>query len=217
MKKFIKSLSLICLAILMVCPLMLAGCSKNYTVTVEKVGGGTSQILSHATEGVNVVGNNTVEKGDKFEIAIKPENGYVIGEIYIDNEEYTETFTPTYHELYIDDIKADHKIKVVFEAIDRFVTFQCLEDGNTGVYVTYNQTITQGATVILDNGVATVKHDMVLDLEQKFAFGAGEGKIAWKLWNGTTEITPEPQMLIKGDYIFRVAMTKAEIDAILVG
>ena len=217
MKKFIKSLSLICLAILMVCPLMLAGCSKNFTVKVEMVGGGTSQILSHATEGVNVVGKNTVKEGSKFEIAIKPAEGYIISEIYIDNEEYTETYVNTGCEIYLDDIKADHTIKVVFDVVNRYVLFQCLEDGDTGNYVTYNQTITSGTESILVNGVATVKHDTVLNLAEKFAYGTGTGKIEWKLWNGLVEIDAANEMLIKGDYIFRVAMTKAEIDAILLG
>ena len=68
MKKLFKSLSVICLALVLLCPLALVGCSKNYTINiqiVENEDGGAVYLKN--VNSISAVGNNTVKEGEKFE------------------------------------------------------------------------------------------------------------------------------------------------------
>ena len=217
MKKVLKSLSLICLAVLMVCPLMLAGCAKNYTISVQMTGHGQiNQVTDGIVSATNVVGANKVKEGAWFEVAITPDTGYTIAEVLIDGEKFTETYEKTGFRYAFEDVSKNHTIAVTFEAIDRHVRFECLDEGSS-VYVLYNQTLTKGTETILQNGIATVKHGSVLNLAEDFAYGTGAGQIHWVVWTGTQEIELAPQTTINGDLTIRVNMTKAQLDAILLG
>ena len=146
MKKFFKSLSLICLALLIACPLMLAGCSKNFTINVSVEGEGMALLENVNSE--SVVGKNVVEKGEKFEIYIKPKTGYKIEKILIDGEEY-KGYAASEHYYSFENVEDDHDIKIVFAADDVEVKLMCKSGTSYALYDTVS--IKFGSFIDLDN------------------------------------------------------------------
>lgn len=153
MKKVIKGISLVCLAFLMVCPLMLVGCAKKYTIDISvnnkafgdvyKVNVSTSQTL---------IGKNTVEEGKKFEYFVSAHDGYEIESIVIDGVPYANSYDKQGTRLYFADVKGDHTVEVTFKAIQRVVTFYC-ENATGDGFVEYK-------VINVDNGA-------VLDLAEQ--------------------------------------------------
>lgn len=214
MKKFIKSLSLICLAVLMVCPLMLAGCARNYNITIEIAAGQGVVLEKGYDQAKTVVGKNTVKQGDRFEFLVKPTTGYQIAKIEIDGAEYTESYEKGEDGTYLsfEDVDKNHNVKITFEAIDRFVRFEC--QGAGGTYEIYNRTISNASGVILLNGYATVKHGQTLDLATNFAYGTEAGKVEWVLYTGTSTTAAAAQIAVNSNLILRTELTAAQLDAI---
>ena len=214
MKKFMKSLSLICLAVLMLCPLMLAGCARNYTIDIS-IAGGKGFVLEKGYEAKNVVGSNVVKDGEKFEYFIKPNTGYQIAKIVIDGEEWTEDYTRDETGTYLsfEEVDKNHTVVVTFEAIDRQVTLYCMGAG--GMYEVYNRTFTTSAGVSVVNGVITVKHDSTLDLATNFAYGTGLGQVEWKLLKNGSSSAAAAEILISANRNLCTDLTATELDAIL--
>ena len=131
MKKFFKSLTAICLmAVLLLPALLLAGCTKNYTIKISIAEGENyGQILANQQEGISVIGNNVVEGGSKFEYYIKANNGYEISEIVIDGEVQELSNKQEVYKFF-DDIKTNHTVAVKFAKVKYEVTLMCrTEDG----------------------------------------------------------------------------------------
>lgn len=121
-KKFLIALSLI---LVVLCPLVFAGCSKNYTVNVViKEGNGHAYLVR--TESENAVGKNIVKKGDRFEIRVEPDEGQVISKIVINGEEVEVENYP-----HIDAVKKDSTIEIYFATAQYNVTFWCRKAGGT--------------------------------------------------------------------------------------
>ena len=130
MKKFFKSLSVICLALVLLFPLALVGCDKNHTITIEIVQGqGNGFVFLKDVEGVSVTGENAVNEGDKFEYYVVPAEGYQIAKVLIDGVEQTGYDKDgTYFSF--DKVEKSHKVHVYFEAKVCVVTFYCVSAGN---------------------------------------------------------------------------------------
>lgn len=138
MKKFLKSLSVICLALLMICPLALVGCDKNYTINISIASGCESygEVYRKGSEAQKVIGKNTVDKGDKFEYHIAPDTGYEISKIVIDGKEYTQAYDKDGAYLSFEDVKKNHSVVITFIAKKYTVEFYCKVSG--GAYAKFD-------------------------------------------------------------------------------
>ena len=126
MKNLFKSLSVICLALVLLCPLALVGCSKNYTINISIVEGSQGgYVYMKNINGVSVLGDNTVKSGDKFEYFVTPKDGYVISKILVDGKPQTDFDAEKGSYLYFEDVKKDHKVKVYFKAKTYVVSLYC--------------------------------------------------------------------------------------------
>lgn len=150
MKKYFKGLALACLAIIMFCPLIFAGCSKNYTIKIS-IASGEGQVYKKDVNGISVLGNNTVKKGEKFEFFIEPASGYIISKIVIDGEEYDKSFTQDGCYLSFEDVDRNHNVEITFAFEEWTLNFMCLDD-TTGTQVLYKQvSVTINSAVNLNN------------------------------------------------------------------
>lgn len=134
MKKFIKSLSIFCLMIAVCLPVLcLAGCSKNYTISISIVSGKGS-VLQTQSESKSVVGKNTVKGDTKFEYLVKPAKHYEIDKIVVDGEEIEVTDKSGVY-LYFDKVDADHSVDVTFKEQSYAVSLLCKKSGEEGFEV----------------------------------------------------------------------------------
>ena len=148
MKKIIKSLSLFCLMIAMCIPVLcLAGCAKNYTITIS-IAGGKGSVLKTQSESVSVVGKNTVKGGTLFEYFVSPKKHYEIDKIVVDGEEIEVTNTDGVY-LYFDKVDANHTVEVSFKAKSYAVTLLCKKDGEEGHEVYKTLILTYGTNLDL--------------------------------------------------------------------
>lgn len=148
MKKIIKSLSLFCLMIAMCIPVLcLAGCAKNYTITIS-IAGGEGSVLKTQSESVSVVGKNTVKGDTLFEYFVKPAKHYEIDKIVVDGEEIEVTNTDGVY-LYFDKVDANHNVEVSFKAESYAVTLLCKKDGEEGHEVYKTLILTYGTNLDL--------------------------------------------------------------------
>jgi len=138
MKKFFKSLSVICLALLIICPLALVGCDKNYTINISIASGCEEygEVYKKGSESQKVLGKNAVDKGDKFEYHIAPDSGYEISKIVIDGKEFTEAYDKNGAYLSFENIKKNHSVVITFIAKKYTVEFHCKV--SAGVYAKYD-------------------------------------------------------------------------------
>ena len=132
---------MICLVLIMLCPLALVGCDKNYTITISVEGGGSGAVLLKNVENISVVGKNAVKEGEKFEYVIKPANGYEIGEIKIDGVIQTG-YDKNDTGFAFEDIKDDHTVVVKFVAKRYEVSFYCLTEIGGTEYEVYKTPLT---------------------------------------------------------------------------
>lgn len=127
MKKFIKSISMFCLALVMLVPAFaLAGCSKKYTITVS-VESGEGVVLKQSiidTDGKNYVGKNTVEEGEKFEYFVRPSTFYEIDKVVVNGEEIEVTDRAGFYPV-IESVEKNYTIKVYFKIKKVTVKFAC--------------------------------------------------------------------------------------------
>ena len=130
MKKFIKSLTMLCLALVLCVPMfMLAGCTKNYTITFSvEAGKGFVYKAKEDNGQENLLGKNTVKGGEKFEYLVSPSSGYEIDKIVVNGEEIEVTDTLKIYP-YIEKVDKNYIIEVYFKEMICTVTFQC-SDGN---------------------------------------------------------------------------------------
>lgn len=136
MKKFLKCLSIMCLALVMFLPIMLAGCAKNYTITIEVENNVGGSVYLKGADGKLVVGRNTVKQGEKFEYFVKPDTGYVISKITQDGEELEKNYDKDGAYLAIDEVTKNSSIVVTFARREWVVTFECFDDGEYKTYTT---------------------------------------------------------------------------------
>lgn len=127
MKKFIKSLTMLCFAIVLCVPMLVfAGCTKNYTINVSvKAGEGNvyKKVLEDKDQ-KNYVGKNTVKGGEKFEYNVAPAYGYEIDKVVVNGEEEAVTNSAgTY--FYINEVDKNYEIEVYFKVKKFTVTFSC--------------------------------------------------------------------------------------------
>lgn len=148
MKKFIKSLTMLCFAIVLCVPMLVfAGCTKNYTINVSvKAGEGNvyKKVLEDKDQ-KNYVGKNTVKGGEKFEYYVVPSTGYEIEKVVVNGEEANVTnVAGTY--FYIDKVDQNYTIEVYFKEKMFTVTFQCSDGAEFylqknykfGTYIDFN-------------------------------------------------------------------------------
>ena len=148
MKKIIKSLSLFCLMIAMCIPVFcLAGCAKNYTITIS-IAGGEGSVLKTQSESVSVVGKNTVKGGTLFEYFVSPKKHYEIDKIVVDGEEIEVTNSESVY-LYFDKVDANHTVEVSFKAQSYAVALLCKKDGEEGHEVYKTLILTYGTNLDL--------------------------------------------------------------------
>lgn len=148
MKKFIKSLSLFCLMIAMCIPaLCLAGCAKNYTITIS-IAGGEGNVFLKGSESVPVVGKNTVKEGSLFEYCVSPATGFEIDKIVVDGEEIEVTDKKRFYP-YFDKVNANHTVEVSFKAESYAVALLCKKDGEEEYEVYDELTLTYGTKLDL--------------------------------------------------------------------
>ena len=137
MKKILKSISLMCLALLLICPVFLTGCSKNLTLnfTVEGVGGSFYKFSDSTDEmtGKSISGETVIKEGSTFEYSVIPDYGYLIKELFVDGEVVQlsdrEKEEGTVRNL--SNIKANHEVKATFELREWSVKFVCVGNGLT--------------------------------------------------------------------------------------
>lgn len=205
MKKIIKSLSLFCLMIAMCIPVLcLAGCAKNYTITIS-IAGGEGSVLKTQSESVSVVGKNTVKGDTLFEYFVKPAKHYEIDKIVVDGEEIEVTNTDGVY-LYFDKVDANHNVEVSFKAESYAVTLRCKKDGEEG-YEDYR-------TLILTYGTN-------LDLGQN-EFGGANNELWYimKTVNGTlspvsVKADSNNVVFVNGTMQIMTDKTRAELTAII--
>ena len=148
MKKIIKSLSLFCLMIAMCIPVLcLAGCAKNYTITIS-IAGGEGSVFKTQSESVSVVGKNTVKGDTLFEYFVKPAKHYEIDKIVVDGEEIEVTNTDGVY-LYFDKVDANHNVEVSFKAESYAVDLLCKKNGEEGYEVYKPLILTYGTNLDL--------------------------------------------------------------------
>ena len=148
MKKIIKSLSLFCLMIAMCIPVLcLAGCAKNYTITIS-IAGGEGSVFKTQSESVSVVGKNTVKGDTLFEYFVKPAKHYEIDKIVVDGEEIEVTNTDGVY-LYFDKVDANHNVEVSFKAESYAVDLRCKKNGEEGYEVYKTLILTYGTNLDL--------------------------------------------------------------------
>lgn len=137
MKKFIKSFSMLCLALLIAVPVFaFAGCSKKFTISIS-IESGSGNVYKQAVldangKMVNLVGDNAVEGGSKFEYKIAPAHGYEIEKVVVDGKEETLTLEDKTESvaLYFDKVDKNHNVKVYFKKTTFVVNLKCA-DGET--------------------------------------------------------------------------------------
>ncbi len=187
MKKFFKSLMSLTLALVLIIPvLLLAGCTKKYTVEVG-IAEGDGFVYLYQHEGQSVLGKNVVSEGEKFEFLIKPKNdGWEIESIIEDGVLVTEDYSKegTYRSFV--DIKKNHTVEVKFKKIEFTITLMCVDEDDASAFVVFD--------------TVTVKYDEELDLNQT-QYGGMNNKNWWYtnsnnqkiyLYNNQTDIDVEP-------------------------
>jgi len=152
MKKLFKSLSVICLALVLLCPLALVGCDRNYTVKIEIVQnekGGFVYLKD--VNGIPVTGENAVTEGEKFEYYVVPKTGYRISKVVIDGVEQTG-YDDSGAYFFIEKVKKNCNVKVYFEAKKYTVTLNCKAEG--GVFVAYKTVdVSYGSSLNLNEDI----------------------------------------------------------------
>lgn len=119
----------------MFAPLVLVGCSKNYTVNIEVSTAGGSVFLKDE-DGKVIIGRNTIKKGEKFEFFVKPVNGYQIENVVIDGEEQPHNYDVDGAYFNIEKVDKNQTVEVSFTAKYWTVTFEYLDGGIYKPYAT---------------------------------------------------------------------------------
>ena len=155
MKKLFKSILSLSVAFVLVLPLLLlAGCSKKYTITVSINAGEGSvllkQVSTDAGSSKSVVGKNSVAEGEKFEFLITPNTGYQIKSIKEDGVLVEGDYDKAGTYRSFANVKANHKVEVEFEKVEYTVTFMCKNGSDewetyTTVNVKYDEAINLNA------------------------------------------------------------------------
>ena len=219
MKKIIKAISLVCLAFLLVCPVLLTGCAKNLTLNFAVEGkGGSFYKFSNSTEemtGESISGDILIKEGSNFEYRVMPDNGYKIKELVIDgqavslsDDEKEDGFIRAF-----ENIQENHTVRVSFEAREWDVTFVCAKEGSEPEFFTYKKVV-NGTTI----NVGTNE------------FG-GEGNAYWytivdakKIYiiNGQDDLEKtiaadwvENQIIINSDRTIFCTLSKAELQSVI--
>ena len=130
MKRILKSLSVVCLLMVLVLPLALVGCAKNYTITIQIVNSdlNSGTVYLKDVNGTPVVGATAVESGEKFEYFVKPVDGYEIKEVLVDGEAQ-EGYNVNGAYFYLEKVNKNHTIKVSFVRKEFTVTFYYIGAG----------------------------------------------------------------------------------------
>jgi len=217
MKKFFKSLTMICFALLLVLPLALVGCGRNYTIDI-KIKEGEGFVYLKAVNGDPIIGKNAVDKGDKFEYFIKPNNGYEISKIEIDGEEYDKSYQKTGAYLFFDNVKANHVVEVSFVITQRTVEFYCWSD-TLGDYELYNSIDVNYGSIVDLNQDSYGGEDNVL----WFVEDTTSGSVTYKyLYNGSDDPTDSVpanfesnKIYVRANWKVFTTKTSAELDSIL--
>lgn len=116
MKKFLKSISVICLMLVMALPItLLAGCTKNYTINVSIASGSEyGQVLANQEEGRSILGKNTVEEGTKFEYLVKAKENCEIESIVVDGKAIEITNKVAMYPVF-EEVTGSHTVVVKFK------------------------------------------------------------------------------------------------------
>lgn len=209
MKKFIKCLSVICFAILLVCPLALAGCSKNYTITINCQGSG-QVLLEGSGSGESVEGKNVVKKGDMFEYLVKPDTHFEIAEIKIDGKLYTESYAKDGAYLSFENVKANHKVTIVFAAVEYTVKLMCSD----GEYTSFEHNSAQKLDMTIYCGEET---------DNIFWYYLKSDNSKFYIINGQSNSADDPAegyevnkiFVTKDNFVLTVDMTVAELTELI--
>lgn len=200
MKKFIKSLTMLCFALVLCVPMfMLAGCTKNYTITVSvEAGKGFVYKAKEDNGQKNLLGKNTVKGGEKFEYFVSPATGYEIDKIVVNGEEIEVTDTLKIYP-YIEKVDKNYIIEVYFKEMICTVTFQC-SDGNE-LFLQKNY-----------------KYGSTIDFNAK-EFGGNNNDFWCVIDSNNHSVSIKEshnnRLTVGRDLIIKTSKTKAELDAII--
>lgn len=201
MKKIIKSLTMLCLALVLCVPMfMLAGCTKNYTITISiEAGKGTvyKKVLEDKDQ-KPLVGKNTVKGGEKFEYLVSPSSGYEIEKVVVNGEEVEITNVGgTY--FYIKEVDKNYTIEVYFKEEVYTVTFQC-SDG-TELFLQKNY-----------------KYGSTIDFNAK-EFGGNNNDFWYVIDSENRSVSIKEshnnRLTVGRDLTIRTSKTKAELEAFI--
>lgn len=200
MKKFIKSLTMLCFALVLCVPMfMLAGCTKNYTITISvEAGKGFVYKAKEDNGQENLLGKNTVRGGEKFEYFVSPATGYEIDKIVVNGEEIEVTDTLKIYP-YIEKVDKNYIIEVYFKEKIYTVTFQC-SDGNE-LFLQKNY-----------------KFNSIIDFNAK-EFGGNNNDFWYVIDSENHNISIKEshnnRLTVGRDLTIRTSKTKAELEAII--
>ncbi len=202
MKRFVKGILSACLVLMVVVlPLVFAGCSKNYTINIVIDGVGT--VIKKGQDNISVVGKNAVKGEENFEFRIEPGEGKEIVKVEIDGEEYTESYSPEGFYYSFKEVKKNHTVKITF-ATKRFdVTFMCLDANNNFVeYEALKTSVTYKGTINLN--------------EAKYG---GQDNELWFVKSGNNEVSIKSAnnnvFVVRAKATLYCRKTAAELDALL--
>lgn len=206
MKKFVKALSMFCLSLLMIVPVVaVAGCSKKYTISISIEGKGIvckQGVLGADDKMVNLVGDNAVDGGSKLEYRVSPDEGYEIDKIIVDNQETTLTAENKTDGvvLFFEDIDANHTVEVVFKKRTFTITLKC--SSGTEIFKTISK-----------------EYLSVIDLNAN-EYG-GDGNDFWYIINSSglqiSATTEDNRLTIRKDLEIITDKTVDELNAIIAG
>lgn len=203
MKKIIKSILSLSLALILVIPvLLLTGCTKKYTITVNIASGSGVVLMQQETmragSSKSVEGKNVVSEGEKFEFLIKPNTGWEIESITEDGVVVTDDYDKTGTYRSFTDVKKNHTVEVKFKKLNYIITLMCRDEDDASSFVLFD--------------TVTVAYGEGLDLNQT-QFGGDENKNWWYkdnnnqkiyLYNNKTDASAE----IEQGYISNVLVVK---------
>ena len=140
MKKLFKSMLVVCLAIVAICPVIFTACAKTYTITISvQTEGG--KVYAANEESKQIHGENNVKEDENFEYFVKPVTGYQIAKVEVDGKEYTEEYNKNGCYLSVLGVKSNHSIKVWFEKVSVSVRLVCSDGELTTITVKYGDLV----------------------------------------------------------------------------
>ena len=204
MKKFLKVFTSLCLVVVVACAVLLSGCAKKFNVNVAATEGGN--VYKVGSESVSLKGDNEVEEGKNFRIAISADDGYYIEKVTLNgkNVDIAGWSSHTYHIYVLPKVKADAKVVVKFAVIEGTGNFTFNFVDNNGFTVdSVSYSIPKNVQFALFNKAGETSGDADL-----FFDTTGKGQLVVCLRNDTNSFN------VKESDTTKIAEIKTKLDGI---